>query len=126
MKNYFEEIGAWPRAHKIALSYIIGFLLSLALTLTAYDLVVDHALAEGWLIAAIVIAALVQFVVQIYCFLHIVGDESSKDRLVGLGFASIVVSILVSGSLWIMWSMNSRMMPGSAQMEQYMEDQGGF
>lgn len=126
MKNYFEEIGAWPKSHSIARAYVVGFVLSLLLTMIAYALVAEDALPYSVLVAAIVAAALMQFVVQVYCFLHLSGDKNSRDRLIALGFAALIVTILVAGSLWIMFSLNGRMMPSTAQMEQYMNDQSGF
>jgi cytochrome o ubiquinol oxidase operon protein cyoD len=126
MKNYFEEIGAWPRSHSVAKSYVIGFVLSLLLTVIAYQLVVEDSLPYQLLIAAVIAAAFVQFIVQIYCFLHIGSDASSRERLFALSFATLLIGILVTGSLWIMFSLQGRMMPDSAQMEQYMDDQAGF
>lgn len=125
MKRYFEEIGAWPRSHSIAGAYVTGFIISLLLTFVAYMLVVQRTLPYATLIAAILLAAFLQFVVQVYCFLHI-GGKGTRDRLVTLGFATLIIAILVSGSLWIMFSLNGRMMPDEAQMEQYMNDQVGF
>jgi cytochrome o ubiquinol oxidase subunit IV len=126
MKNYFEEIGLWPRSHSVAQAYIVGFVLSLLLTIAAYVFVVEDILPYSILIAAVIAAALLQFVVQVYCFLHIGGEASSRERLFALAFASLLIGILVIGSLWIMFSLQGRMMPDPAQMEQYMNDQGGF
>ncbi|HEV3245389.1 MAG TPA: cytochrome o ubiquinol oxidase subunit IV [Candidatus Paceibacterota bacterium] len=126
MKNYFEDIGALPRSHNVVAAYVVGFVLSLLLTLLAYALVVQNALPHQMLIAAIIAAALLQFIVQVYCFLHLDGQQGSRDRLIVFGFAALVVGILVSGSLWIMFSLNGRMMPDPAQMEQYMNNEGGF
>jgi cytochrome o ubiquinol oxidase operon protein cyoD len=127
MKNYFEEIGAWPRGSQhIARAYVAGFVLSIVLTLTAYALVVQHALPQDALVAAIVVAAFLQFATQIVCFLHLGRGAASRERLAILAAAAFIVTILVSGSLWIMFSLQSRMTPDSAQMEQYMQDQAGF
>ena len=125
-KNYFQEIGAWPRSHNMATAYVVGFVLSLLLTMVAYALATEDSLPYGVLIAAVIAAALLQFVVQVYCFLHIGGEAETRERLFTLGFAIVVVTILVSGSLWIMFSLNGRMMPDTEQMEQYMNDQSGF
>lgn len=125
-KNYFEEIGAWPRSHSIATAYVVGFVLSLLLTMLAYGLVVENALPYSILIAAVIAAAVVQFVVQVYCFLHVGGEADTRERLFTLGFAIVIITIVVSGSLWIMFSLNDRMMPNTQQMEQYMNDQSGF
>jgi cytochrome o ubiquinol oxidase operon protein cyoD len=125
-KNYFEEIGLWPRSHNVAWAYVAGFVLSLLLTLIAYVAVEQHAGAQQMIIGTIVAAAFLQFIVQVYCFLHISGAASSRERLFALAFASLLIGILVIGSLWIMFSLQGRMMPDAAQMEQYMNDQGGF
>lgn len=125
-KNYFEEIGAWPRTHSMARAYVVGFVLSLLLTFIAYSLVVTDSLPYTVLIAAVVAAAVLQFIVQVYCFLHVGSDASTRERLFALCAVGFIICILVSGSLWIMFSLNGRMTPDPAQMEQYMNDQGGF
>lgn len=127
MNNYFEEIGLWPNeSGKIIRAYVIGFVLSLALTLIAYWLTVTGQLPYNTALVVLIILALAQFVTQIVCFLHLGGKHSSGERLFILGGACLVVLILVSGSLWIMFTLNGRMMPDSAQMEQYMNDQEGI
>ena len=125
MKNYFEEIGLWPHSHSIARAYVVGFVLSLLLTMGAYALVVENSLYQ-LLIAAIIAAAALQFIVQVYCFLHLGVEKNSRERLFVLAFAVLIITILVSGSLWIMFTLNGRMMPDPAQEEQYMNDQVGF
>lgn len=84
-------------------SYVVGFILSLELTIAAYLLVVNGAIANrGWLIAAIIVLAVVQLLVQLVFFLSL--DKESKPRwnLVTFLFAALVVLIVVLGSLWIM------------------------
>ena len=127
MKNYFEEIGVWPgSSHKIARAYVIGFVCSLAVTLLAYSLAAQAALPAQEIAIVVALLALVQFAVQVYCFLHLGKESGSRERLAVLGCAILIIGILVSGSLWIMFSLNGRMMPDPAQMEQYMNDQVGF
>lgn len=126
MKNYFEEIGLWPRSHKIAGAYVWGFAVSLVLTLLAYELVTQHTLSYPLLVGAIITAAIIQFVVQVYCFLHIGPDSDTRERLFALLFAGLIIFILIAGSLWIMFDLNGRMTMDTAQMEQYMNDQVGF
>lgn len=79
--------------------YVIGFGLSIYLTMTAYLMVVNH-LFNGWvLVAAIVGLALIQLVVQLVFFLHLGRD---RWNLVIFLFMLMVVVIVVAGSLWIM------------------------
>jgi cytochrome o ubiquinol oxidase operon protein cyoD len=128
-KAYFEEIGAWPKgsSNKIIRTYVTGFVLSLVLTFTAYYLVVlNHSIPETIVISAIVVLAGLQFIVQMTCFLHLGKEASSRDKLFVLCVTGVIVIILVSGSLWIMSSLNSRMMPSATQMEYYMNGQQGI
>ena len=113
------------------LSYIYGFVLSLALTLGAYFVATHHVLWGTEAMAALLGFALVQFVVQIIFFLHLSlhkvdGGDAAREKLIVLGFAVVVVLILTGGSLWIMTTLNGRMMPSEAQMSQYMDDQQGI
>jgi len=112
--------------------YIIGYVLSILLTLAAFGLLELHIInghlwpTHAELIPAFIGLALLQFFVQLFCFLHLGFKKQSLERLFILGGACLVVCILVGGSLWIMWSLNGRMMPNSQQEEQYMQMQGGF
>ena len=127
-KSYFEDIGAWPkntRSHFYR-GYLVGFILSLALTGTAYWFVLQHTFPFLFVVGWVVLLALLQFVVQVMCFLHLGRESVSRERLILLICAAIVVLILVSGSIWIMVTLNSRMMPSSEQMTQYMDSQQGI
>ena len=113
-------------------NYITGFALSLLLTLLSFGLVELHLHNDHewpphtFIIPTIILFALVQFAVQVVYFLHITSKHASRGRVVALGFAVLVVCILVCGSLWIMTTLNNRMMPSDAQMTQYMDDQQGI
>ncbi|HUO50427.1 MAG TPA: cytochrome C oxidase subunit IV family protein [Candidatus Paceibacterota bacterium] len=125
MNDYFAEIGAWPHGSHLARAYVIGFLLSLLATIAAYALVVQHALSGEMLFGAIFVLAFAQLLVQLVCFLHL-GASGTRMRTVALLVALAIVSILVIGSLWIMSTLNNRMMPSQDQMTQYMQDQTGL
>ncbi len=99
-------------------SYVGGYILSLALTAVAYALVRQHAYTRGVLIGLIIGLALVQFGVQLVCFLHL---GRGKWKSLAFWMMVIVVLILVLGSLWIMQNLNVRMTP--QQINQYMQSQ---
>jgi cytochrome o ubiquinol oxidase subunit IV len=126
-KRYFESIGAWPHggAH-MERTYVLGFLTSLALTLGAYSIAVYKLIAVTYIIPVILIFACLQFLVQVLNFLHVNGETSSRERLVVLGCAGIIMLILVLGSMWIMTNLDARMMPERAQVERYMARQTGI
>ena len=127
MNGYFQQIGAWPEGGKrLARAYVLGFFGSLIFTLAAYFLVAAHALPRTETIGIVVALALAQVATQLICFLHLGSGASSRERLVIFLGAAGVVTILVAGSLWIMLTLNNRMMPSTQTMEQYMNDQDGF
>ena len=99
-------------------AYTGGFILSLALTALAYALVRQHAYSRDVVLALIVGLALVQFGVQLVCFLHL---GRSRWKSFAFWMMVLVVLILVFGSLWIMQNLNTHMTP--EQMNQYMQRQ---
>jgi cytochrome o ubiquinol oxidase operon protein cyoD len=129
-RTYFEEIGAWPRGNgkssSIAIAYGIGLVLSLILTLTEYYFATRHAFSVKTLLVTIIVLACVQFAVQIAFFLHLSKEHAARERLVILACTTVIVLILTTGSIWIMLSLDNRMMPSTQQMEQYMDSQAGI
>lgn len=83
-------------------AYSIGFVLSLALTLTAYVLVTKEVLTSWSLVYALSGLAIAQLFVQLHFFLHLGRGSKPRWRLHALLFAAMVVVIVVFGSLWIM------------------------
>jgi cytochrome o ubiquinol oxidase subunit IV len=94
------------------LTYTVGFGLSLALTLTAFLLVKHHVdthhqfPSDNFMLAALSVLAISQLFTQLIFFLHL--DRESKPwwNNTVLGFAAIVVIILVGGSIWIMTNLD--------------------
>ncbi len=82
-------------------SYTLGFALSALLTVAAFALVMRPVLSRELTLAAIVILAVVQIVVQMYYFLHL-DRRSERWNFISLYFTILIVAILVGGSLWIM------------------------
>ena len=109
--------------HSTLLAYISGFIMSIGLTVAAYLLVVRRALSQHVLIGSIIGLALLQFLVQMFFFLHLGRETKPRWKLLVLGFMVLIVLILVIGSLWIMANLNYRMSP--QQMNNYMQDQDG-
>src|SRR5437868_2379699 len=88
-------------------SYIIGFSLSIALTLLAFGAwqlheATSHVFpSHEQLAVAFITLAVVQLLVQVGFFLH-VGHESSWWQISALLFALLIVVFIVGGTLWIM------------------------
>lgn len=96
--------------------YVIGFVLSLLLTLSSYFLVTYQWL-RGWnLIGTIALLGVIQMIVQLFFFLHIGEEKKPRWNLLSFLFMALVVVILVCGSLWIMYHLNTRVMPTGQMM----------
>ena len=95
-------------------SYVYGLLLSVLLTMTSYILVSKHILTGITLAATITGLGLIQMVVQLICFLYLNKEHKPRLNLLMFLFSALVVAILVLGSLWIMYTLNYRIMPKMA------------
>ena len=92
-------------------AYAIGFALSVVLTAAAfYPVMVPGTLPAGWLVPTIASLAVVQVIVHLVCFLHMSAASEQRWNVVALGFAILVVGILIVGSLWIMQNISDNMM----------------
>jgi len=110
--------------------YIIGFVLSLGLTLGAYFFVRNYTHGSGVTHRSVVLAiaglAITQLLVQLIFFLHIGEESKPRWNLLMLGFAVTVVFIVVAGSIWIMYYLNYNMNQHSRsvqQQNQYLQNQ---
>jgi cytochrome o ubiquinol oxidase operon protein cyoD len=107
-------------------AYIIGFALSIILTLLAYFTVATGSFPPQMTIIIIVSFAIIQLFVQLVFFLHLGSESRPRWRLVSLGFGVLVVAIVVFGSLWIMDNLNYNMMHSPQKMDEYIDRQSGF
>ncbi|MGC1304411.1 MAG: cytochrome o ubiquinol oxidase subunit IV [Caulobacteraceae bacterium] len=103
-------------AHGSLKGYLIGFGLSVVLTAIPFWLVMAHVLptATATVLAVMALAA-VQVVVHMVYFLHLNTKSEAGWTMLALIFTLVVVAIALSGSLWVMYHMNTNMMPMSAQ-----------
>ena len=99
-------------------SYVIGFGLSLLCTYLAYSAAVNHIHNTAYILVGL---AIIQLFVQLFAFLHLNEEGKPHHNLFILSFASLMVIILVFGSLWIMKNLNYNMSPD--QVTNYMFSQ---
>ncbi|MBP0440610.1 cytochrome o ubiquinol oxidase subunit IV [Tianweitania sediminis] len=92
-------------------SYLTGFLLSVVLTAIPFWLVMTGTLSTQLTAVIVVGMAVVQIVVHMVFFLHMDPRSEEGWNIMALGFTLIVVVIVLSGSLWVMYHLNSNMMP---------------
>ncbi len=97
-------------SHGSLKSYIVGFILSILLTIIPYYLVVNHGLAHDVTILAIVGLGVLQLLVQLVFFLHLNTSSEQRWNLMTFVFTVLILAIIVIGSLWIMWNLDYNMM----------------
>jgi cytochrome o ubiquinol oxidase operon protein cyoD len=70
----------------------------------------DAAWAPG-IPLGLAVLAMAQRGVHLVFFLHITTGPDNANNVLALAFAVLIVTILVTGSLWIMANLNENMMP---------------
>ncbi|MBS9478082.1 cytochrome o ubiquinol oxidase subunit IV [Ancylobacter radicis] len=99
--------------------YMIGFVLSVILTAIPFWLVMSGVLGSTTATAlAIMGFAVVQIVVHMIYFLHMNFRTEGGWSMLALGFTLILVVITLAGSLWVMYHLNTNMMPSVHDMRQ--------
>lgn len=101
-------------------AYTAAFVGSLLATLAAYALVRGVRIPGA--LTLVVALAVVQIALQVLVFLRF-ERQPPRWRLVSFGATAVIVTIIVGGSLWIMQSLNGRMMPSMDVMMQYLQSQ---
>ena len=93
-------------------SYIKGFVLSVILTAIPFAIVMSGGFESRELTALVIIGfAVVQILVHMVYFLHMTGSQEEGWTLMSTIFTIVVVVILLAGSIWVMYHMNTNMMP---------------
>ena len=105
-------------AHGSRKDYVIGFVLSVILTAIPFWLVMTNPLSQQTTALIIMAFAIVQIVVHMIYFLHMNGKNEGGWSMMALLFTVVVVVIALSGSLWVMYHMNTNMMPAATEMGQ--------
>jgi cytochrome o ubiquinol oxidase operon protein cyoD len=113
--NLDQELHAHgdTHGHGSMRSYLLGFALSVVLTAIPFWLVMAGPPVTMAVAATIIIAfAAVQILVHTVCFLHVTSQAEGGWTLMAYIFTAILLIITIAGSLWIMYHLNSNMMPG--------------
>jgi len=92
-------------------SYVLGFVFSLILTLSAYFIATEYWLAGPHLLFTLGGLAALQAVVQLLFFFHLAEEESPRWKFYVFLFMLLIAAIIIFGSIWIMYNLDYRMMP---------------
>lgn len=97
--------------HGSLTSYVIGFVLCVALTLASFGAVMYDVVPRGMGLTAIVVLCVVQLIVQLVFFLHIGTAREQRSNTGIFLCTALLIVIIVAGSLWVMHNANLNMMP---------------
>lgn len=92
-------------------TYVIGYVLALILTLIPFAIVAWSDLTRMTQWVVIGICALIQVVVHFRFFLHVSLAKQKREDLHLILFTMLILVIMVGGTLWIMFSLYTRVMP---------------
>ena len=103
-----------PVSHSTFKGYMTGFVLAVILTAIPFWLVMGKVFDKPGTTALVILAfAVVQIVVHMVYFLHMDAKSEGGWNMLALIFTLVVVVITLAGSLWVMYHMNTNMMPHS-------------
>ncbi len=103
-----ENMGA---GHITKKNYIVGFLLATLFTIISFGLVAfKDALPRSVIVISLSVAALLQMFVHLYYFLHLNKSSEQRWNVIALAFTALLIFIFVGGTIWVMYTLNIRMM----------------
>ncbi len=98
--------------HGTLKGYLTGFVLSVILTAVPFLVVMHHVFSNAIFTSALVMAfAAVQILVHMVYFLHMTTRSEGGWSLLALMFTMVLLGITLSGSIWVMYHLNTNMMP---------------
>ena len=103
-----ENMGA---GHITKKNYIVGFLLATLFTIISFGLVAfGTSMSRGLVLVLLSVAALLQMFVHLYYFLHLNKSSEQRWNVIALAFTALLIFIFVGGTIWVMYTLNLRMM----------------
>ena len=93
--------------------YVKGFILAVILTAIPFYLVMNNVITDrSTAVLVLGLFAIVQVLVHMVYFLHMNGKIQGGWTMLSTIFTVIFLAIAISGTLWVMFHMNTNMMPG--------------
>ena len=94
-------------------TYLIGFVASAVLTAIPFWIVMSGAMGDtASAVALIMTFAVAQILVHTVAFLHVNARAQGGWTLIAYVFTAVLLLITIAGSLWIMFHLNTNLMPG--------------
>ncbi len=98
-------------------TYTLGLGFALLLTAASFTVAQTHLLWAPGLAVGLGVLAIAQMGVHLVFFLHIGSGPDNTNNVLALAFGVLIVTLVVSGSLWIMANLDDNMAPAAVIME---------
>lgn len=103
---------AAARGHGNRRGFWTGSLLAVILTILPFWLVMSGAVHDMQATAILIFAfAVIQIVVHVVFFLHLDTRSEGGWTLLAFLFTAVIVVLTIGGSIWVMYHLNTNMMP---------------
>jgi len=90
--------------------YMVGFVLAILLTLLSFGIVALGVQPAYLAVIGLVLAATVQILVHLHYFLHLDRSKEMQWNFISIVFTALIVFIFIAGTVWVIVTLNSRMM----------------
>jgi cytochrome o ubiquinol oxidase subunit IV len=111
-----DVAAGFPEPHEYTVwqdvqGYLFGLVLATLLTAASFYLVYTHLIWAPAIPIALVVLAVAQIGVHLVFFLHLTTAPDNTNNVLALAFGVLIVALIIGGSVWIMDTLNDRMMP---------------
>lgn len=105
-------------AHGSYRYYLIGFGLSVVLTIIPFWIVLAEVDVNLYVALAVIFGfGAIQMMVHVFYFLHVTVAAEKGWQAMSLGFTAVLIVICLAGSIWVMFHLEENMMPAHEQIE---------
>jgi cytochrome o ubiquinol oxidase subunit IV len=104
--------GSGDAANFTLRTYLTGFAVAAVMTAAAFWIVMARPFSATVAAVIVVMLAIAQIIVQTRAFLHVNARAQGGWILVAYVFTAFLLLTAIGGSLWIMYHLDSNMMPG--------------
>jgi cytochrome o ubiquinol oxidase operon protein cyoD len=92
-------------------TYLLGFALASLLTVISFWLPTTQLVWQPASPIALIVFAIAQMGVHLVFFLHITTAPDNTNNVLALAFGTLIVFLIIGGSIWIMTHLNHNVMP---------------
>jgi cytochrome o ubiquinol oxidase subunit IV len=96
--------------------YLLGLVLASLLTVASFYAVYTHLIWAPAIPIALAALAIAQIGVHLVFFLHLTTAPDNTNNVLALAFGVLIVALIIGGSVWIISTLDDRMMPTMQQM----------